>query len=362
VILHNGTGKAGTSTVQFFLRDNRAALAESGVLYPRTPGGGRHSQLGLSAKPDAEMRASPEWPRQRQSEPDELRRFVRRRLVAEIEESGLGRVLLSDEVIFGASLPTLRRLAHFCRRIGPSLRLVTYLRRQDDHLVSRYQEEVKVGGVARLDEWASQDLSDFYDYHRRLTRHREIFAPDTLVVRRFEPSSFTDGSLLQDFLDAAGIGVRASALRPVENQNRSLSAEAVEFLRLVNLLRVEREGARVGQIDNRDLVARLAPERSGPTLTLPEEDLDRFMSRWEDSNQAVAREFLDDPSGRLFREPRKVAETITDQRLDPARLPHFLEVAEIQEAWRAPLRRLAEGQARRAARVRRGLGLRRRGR
>ncbi|MFN8190325.1 MAG: hypothetical protein U0R78_07760 [Nocardioidaceae bacterium] len=347
--LHVGTGKAGSSTIQFFMRDNRDALARLGILYPRTPGGGRHGLLGLSAKPPEEMTASPEWPRQKQSDPLEFRRFVRRRLVREIARSGLPRVLLSDEVIFGSSPATVRNLAAFTRRIASSVRLVVYLRRQDSHMVSRYQEGVKVGGLARIEDWADRDMSQLYDYRARLGFHAQQFQPAHIAVRRFERGAFAEGSLLQDFLDAASIDARAADLTPVADRNASLDAETVEFLRLLNRVRVEQDGAREGQIDNRDLVARLAPASTGPTLTLPADRLDAVMARWAESNASVARDFLGDASGILFREPRRTGNTTVVQRLDPARLDHFLALAEVDGRWEGPLRRLVEVEATRGA-------------
>jgi uncharacterized protein (DUF1778 family) len=59
----------------------------------------------------------------------------------------------------------------------------------------------------------------------------------------------------------------------------------------------------------------------------------------------VAREFLDDETGRLFRAPRKTINTTTEQHLDPARLNHFLALLEIPKEMHAPLRRLAEREA-----------------
>jgi len=345
LVLHLGTGKAGSSSIQFFLRDNRERLAERGILYPRSPGGGRHVQLGLFAKPYAELVTSPEWARIKQTDPAKFRRRFRRRLLAEIEQSGLSRVLLSDEILFGASPPTLRRLAEFTEAVARSRRLVVYLRRQDDHMVSRYQQGVKIGWVERLSEWAREDMSDLYDYRARLERHRRLFAPATVVVRRFEPAGFADGSLFQDFLDAAGVDARVSDLLPVADRNRSLDGESIEFLRLLNLYRVEREDATTGLIDNRALVDRLAIVSTGPTLTMPDVFLDEFMARWEDSNRAVARDFLGDRSGQLFRMPRKSRNTTTEQVLDPARLDHYLEVLELPEQLEEPLRAIAEREA-----------------
>ena len=346
LVLHIGTGKAGSTSIQFFLRDNRERLGELGWLFPTSPGRARHQRLGLFTKSPAELEVSPEWSRQKTSDPAQFRRTFRRRLIAEIERSGLSRVLLSDEILFGSSGQALQRLSRFTNRIARSVRLVVYLRRQDDHMVSRYQQGVQIGWVTRLSEWSREDMSDLYDYASRLRRHQQILAPTTIAVRPFERDRFVDGSLYQDFLEAAGIDARAADLDQVPDlRNTSLDAESVEFLRLLNLSRVEHEGAVPGLIDNRRLVRRLVEASDGPVLTLPASVLDEFMSRWEESNQEVAREFLGDPTGRLFRAPRKTANTTTEQRLDPARLDHFLEVSELPEDLHAPLRRIAEREA-----------------
>jgi hypothetical protein len=229
-----------------------------------------------------------------------------------------------------------------------SLRLVVYLRRQDDHMVSRYQQGVKIGWVVRLDEWVRQDdMSELYHYDTRLRMWERLLQPSDLVVRRFEPAGFVGGSLYQDFLDAAGIDARVGELAQVAAPvNESLDAESVEFLRLLNLYRVENEAATAGLIDNRSLTRRLAEASTGPTLTLPAPLLDEFMARWEESNRRVARDILGDGSGRLFQLTRKTANTTTEQRLAPSRLDHFLELSEVPEHMHAPLRGLAEREAR----------------
>jgi hypothetical protein len=70
------------------------------------------------------------------------------------------------------------------------------------------------------------------------------------------------------------------------------------------------------------------------------------MEQWEESNRGVAREILGDQTGQLFRAPRKTSNTTTEQRLDPARLDRFTELLELPERMHAPLRRLAEREAR----------------
>jgi hypothetical protein len=346
VVLHIGCRKTGTSSIQFFLRDNRERLLELGLLYPSTPGRARHVRLGLFAKTQAELRRSPEWYRQKQRNRAKFRAAFLRRVQGEIEDHGLSRVLFSDEDLYGCSRPALRRLHRFTAAMSRSLRLVVYLRRQDDHLVSVYQQQVKIGEVLRLDAWAQQDMTAIYDYAARLRLWQRLLEPTELVVRRFEADSFVDGSLFQDFFDAAGVEARAEDMEHGSHRNDSLDVDSVEFLRLLNLYRVENEGATAGLIDNRNLVARLSEASTGPVLTLPAPTLDAFMARWEGSNRDVARQFLADGSGRLFRADRKTRNTTTEQQLDPARVDELVALLELPDRWRDPLRRLAEREAR----------------
>jgi hypothetical protein len=324
-------------------------LAELDCLYPKTPGRTRHARLGLFVQPVSALDDLPSWHRQGVTSPKEFRQTFRRRLIREINQSGLTRVLMSDEALYGSADAALQRLRRLTDRIARTLRVVVYLRRQDDHLVSRYQQVVKVGETRRLDARTRQlDLSKTYDYDARLSTWQRLVEPSDVVVRRFEKDSFAEGSLYQDFLDAAGIDARAEHWQQTRIQNESLDAEAVEFIRICNIYRGEGDPSADLLPANQALVKGLAPHATGPTLTLPDAVLDEFMSQWEESNRRVARHFLADESGDLFRTPRKSRHTTTEQRLDPARLDHFLGLLELPEQTHAALRALVEREARTA--------------
>ena len=346
LVLHIGSGKTGTSSIQNFLHQNRDRLAELGHLYPRTPGRDRHTKLGHFVMPDEKLAGINTWRSQGFDDPAEFRRVFRRKLFAEINRSGLSHVIMSDEALYGSPTKALERMRTFTDRVARTLRIVAYLRRQDDHLISRYQQVVKVGEVRRLAERTrALDLSGTYDYHAKLSTWRRLLEPTEFVVRRFEPAGFVDGSLYQDFLDAAGVDARAAEMKQPPNRNESLDAEAVEFLRILNLHRVEHEGATPGLINNRALVVRLAEASTGPVLTLPPDVLDAFMEQWEETNRSVARDFLGEEDGELFRAPRKSSNTTTDQRLDPARVADFVDLLELPGSLLGPLRRIAEREA-----------------
>ena len=69
------------------------------------------------------------------------------------------------------------------------------------------------------------------------------------------------------------------------------------------------------------------------------------MEQWKESNRAVARDFLDEETEPLFRAPRKTHDTTAEQRLDPPRLEHFITLLELPRPVHAPLRWLAEREA-----------------
>lgn len=348
VVLHIGSDKTGTTSIQQFLRRNRAALAGQGILYPRAPGDVRHIELGLYARPDEVLPESRLWRRGDYSTPEAFRRRLRRRLLREVREAGASTVVLSDEALYRMPAESIGRLRGLIDELARQVRVVVYLRRQDDHLVSRYQQAVKLGEVLDLDAWSRRDLSSVYDYWSRLAEWQQAWQPAAISVRPFERGRFPEGSLTQDFLDAAGIDIRAAELRSTTVRNESLGVEAVELLRVLNLYQVEHDGAEPRRISNRAHVKRLRQADSGPQVTLPEADLDQFMAGWAESNGRVARELLHDPTGELFHEPRKTAGTTTEQVLDPTRLGHYLGLLEIPEEQHAQIRRISEREAARS--------------
>ena len=110
IVLHLGAGKTGTSSLQYRLAANRNVLAAHGTLYPRTPGGARHTRLGMFAKSDEELVRTGAWRRMGRPDPRRFRRRFRRRLLQEIADADAGRVLFSDEALFGLPDEAVRRL------------------------------------------------------------------------------------------------------------------------------------------------------------------------------------------------------------------------------------------------------------
>ncbi len=345
VVLHVGMGKTGTTTIQAVFHRSRRALARQGILYPRSPGPRRHARIGLAMQPDDGVpRDSVGWRRQGVSTPGELRPILEDALFREVERRRPEHLLISDEALLRAANGTLANLRELCDRLASTVRVVAYLRRQDEHLCSRYQQVIKREGEVRTLTQRAQALDEVHDFHARLLAWRDIMRPDHLVVRTFEPDRFVDGSLLSDFVAASGLEIAPGTLAEVPARNESLDAETVEVLRILNLHLRE-----IGRHPERDLsnsvIRAVQPHTSGRTLTLPEPALDDFMARWSATNEAVVRDFLPERAGPLFRPGRRSRPTTTEQALPAARLHELLALADLPEAWRAPLGRIVAQEA-----------------
>ena len=63
LVVHVGTGKAGSSSIQRMMNVNREQVAAAGHLYIRTPGVARHTRLALYLKSDDDLDLDPVWHR-----------------------------------------------------------------------------------------------------------------------------------------------------------------------------------------------------------------------------------------------------------------------------------------------------------
>jgi hypothetical protein len=338
VVLHIGSGKTGTSAIQTFLAGRRDELAAAGVLYPRAMGPVRHVHLSHYVKRDEYLVRSLVWRRGGHTDPEAYRREQRAALGEELRRTRPRRLLLSDEGLYSLQGRALGVLRSLLEPYAEQRTVLVYLRPQAEHLVSRYQQSVKVGAIERLADFAERDHTLLYDYAARLRAWEEAMAPARVLVRPFQPRRFAGGSLLGDLVAAAGLPITAPAAAG-DRRNESLDAEAVEVLRLLNLAAVEHDGARPGSIDNRAAVQRLAGLPRGPLLTLPPPVLDAFAARWAAGNAEVGRRHLGGED--LFVPAPPSVATTTEQGLEPERLEELLAVLEVPEERRRQVRRLA---------------------
>jgi hypothetical protein len=174
--------------------------------------------------------------------------------------------------------------------IFSSVKVIVYLRRQDEYLLSLYSTAVQSGSTATLAEFADdQNESHRYDYSAILSRWSAAFGKANVICRRYERSRMEGGEIVTDFLTSAGMESFCSLPREM-NRNRSLDAVSLEFLRRLN----EQIGNDIDGGPRADILLAVSEQSSGPLPTLPQPKLRAFMGRYETSNRAVASDYFGD--------------------------------------------------------------------
>jgi len=293
VILHIGTEKTGTTSVQRFFRLNRARLAERGILYPVAPGNQSHAGIPVSAQA-----FSKRGPLRRsvgvrnESDARAYREQLWQELGAEFAARPYRMAVLSSEHCSSRlqEESELRWLKESLSHLAGRIRIVVYIRRQDDYLLSTFSTSIKSGSTKPLAWPAERLMHDRYDHHRLLERWSAVFGRENVVCRKFERASLKDGDVVADFLEVAGIEAGPQFEQP-EEVNEALDAETLEFLRLLNKHVPRFNGKKLNPLRD-NLVPLLSKASRGALLTLDQAELARFMAQFDESNAKVARDWF----------------------------------------------------------------------
>lgn len=223
IFLHIGSHKTATTFLQNSFANNPAALAEIGVLYPRS---GMIYQAHFKLSGELRDRALAERPL------DRLPEWAA--MLAEIDASPLQTILLSSEEFGWGTDP--ERLAVLAERY--EVKIVFYLRSPDSHMESFYNQFVKdfITRESRtLETYIAEEPLTFLDTAKLLKPWAEIFGPEAICLRLFDKAFLPDG-ILPDFLRVLGAkkipvfrAPDVSILHKV-----SLPPDALEYLRLTN--------------------------------------------------------------------------------------------------------------------------------
>jgi len=222
ILVHIGTHKTGTSSIQHFLRVEAERLARAGLVVPVTgtlnPTSGHHNIA---------------WELYRDERFDPTRGTLDR-LLAELDRSGAERAVISAEDLefLGVYPEALAGFDQKLRLAGWKPTYLVYFRKAESYVVSLYgtlraRRKIRANFVAFLFSflrhgWFSVG-PEFYELSRRrfCERWRAVTGKDALVTVDFDESTGEGGPVVR-FLQIAGIDDPAllAAARDTPTVNR----------------------------------------------------------------------------------------------------------------------------------------------
>lgn len=229
--------------------------------------------------------------------------------VVETAAPGIDTVLMSSENLTGNLIRPgeIARLRDLLSPHFESIRIVAYLRRQDDALLSMYGEYMRRGfsrqPFERFLDVALKDrgMVPYLYYKAMLSQWIAAFGREAISVRLFDRAALRGGEVLQDFMaEVLGAETDLSDLVPSAKDNVGLAAPVLEFLRVMHQV-----------VPNRLPDGRFNPERAAlraaidalpaePRPRLSRAQSARIMERFAPANAWLGETFFPDVEGPLF--------------------------------------------------------------
>jgi len=305
IYLHVGTTKTGSTSIQTLLRENQELLRQKGFA-AYTP-----CRLGGADNP-YRMRGVAEYLSLFSTRLPSSRKRVEwfEHFLVGLKNQTADRIILSEECLWNV-IGSRRKRRVFSKLIRElhtfaDVKVLVYLRRQDNHLMSAYQQSLKGGRMGGLT--CRQYLRMMpdgglrADYGRCLKWLWGRMGKESLIVRVFEPEQFDRGSLLADFLSQVGLDLDDGFHVPEERRNPGISPFLAEIIRCLGFFYAQktliRPFLRLKWVeDGRYRKQGLEHQFLSPA------DRRRLMETYKAGNQWVARELLGRDDGILFYDP-----------------------------------------------------------
>lgn len=295
--IHIGTPKTGSSAIQSFLWQNKETLEKNGYCYP-----------DLSFRYDFVSKHRNGYFLRAEDLGNKGSGFEEGMEIIRLSFEKYSNVILSDEGIWYEGTKWHKKLLKIMQKRGYQVKLIVYLRRQDEYLISRWNQYVKTAASKYkdiekdLNEWETflqKGLKDFtMNYGDNLKRLEEIYERKNICVRRYDRKYFPDNSICSDFLQSIGLRRTEEYTETQMLVNPSLSQNTAEIQRVLNTLLGEVEGENTDDNTSLQFFRKLLlsfselSQKSYPCSMFSEEEAKEFMEQYHKGNCKVAKEYF----------------------------------------------------------------------
>ena len=330
--VHIGSPKTGTSAIQRFLHLNTRVLYEKGFIFRQMPfqTDFSHDYIGVGTNRNG---------------------YFLHETGTDYFKKGLGclsdwfrekdSIILSDEGLYNKAgrKGTESGLKEYADQNNIQVRIILYLRRQDELVESYYRQSMKdnMNNTLPISSYTDRRLEKD-DYAAKIACFSDVFGKESVCVRLYDPAGWkaANTNIFADFLSCVGLSLTDEFAMPGREVNTSLSCNAAEIKRIVNqvdpYIKPEHK-FKVNRMFNSAgaKCSVLSPDKEKYTI-LSEEERRKVLDRVRESNDQVAKEYLD--QDHLF--PEDIPEApVWDKEnpdlLDDVILYYALVTARLQE-------------------------------
>lgn len=228
--IHIGTWKTGSSTIQFNLHTVKNELEREGLFYL--------SKGDKMVVDDAIIRNF------RELNHDYIL-ASRNKLISILERkiaiNPAMRFIASAEEFSGDPFSgfenctdVAKNIYEITKDLNLDIRIIVYIRRQDDFVESLYTQSIHLGGHKTFDEFLSDFNTEAFHWDNLLNSYADVFGKENIIVRRYHKSFLPENdSLIKEFGEILGSQVLKN-FNKTNPRNRGISRDALEITRITN--------------------------------------------------------------------------------------------------------------------------------
>jgi len=273
VYLHIGSHKTGTTSIQVFLSENRKAFMEAGLAYltygPKAPAANMLINKIASQDPNMVKKV---W-----------------RVLAKQRENA-EHCLISAENLFATSPNMLKTALHAeLVRPGEDVKIICYLRRQDEYLESLFLQRLRNGRTRQsLEKFIQSRISlGRGRYTKTLDLWKTAFPEAEILVRVYQRNKLIGQDAIEDFLHLIGMEKLKALQATPQEANPRANRDLYDLLQLV-AQNTKYDVAKVNaQLVNADL-----PHTGAGRNLLSDEQRKEIFNHFKDENIKLAENYL----------------------------------------------------------------------
>ncbi|WP_221793736.1 hypothetical protein [Oceanobacter mangrovi] len=246
LILHIGTGKTGSSSIQHTL--DSLSLKDCSFLYDMS---------GQTAFSNTEE------------------------LIKKIDSAPKNKIIYSNEWLYRASKNIVKELAEKLMD-NYKIQIIIYIRRQDEFAISAYQQKLKTKSKKFKSGAIALPEEDYpirgNNYFTLINKWANAFGKENIKIRIFSKSTLKNGCVVQDFADITGLQIAAEQ---VIHKNTSMGLESLKVATLMNELGYSK-GIRNKVLSSINDTVKMLPDRASAR---------EFYKKFIPSNKRLKQEF-----------------------------------------------------------------------
>lgn len=338
-VIHIGTEKTGTTSLQSMLHLQRAVLQDRGFHFVRSPGHRNNRWLPSAFISDDNpddfvkevSRGDHEtWWSKRE---DFFARF--RAEMGSLEE-GTHTVVVSSEHFHSrlTRQDEVDDFRDFIREYASSVEIVCYVRPQVDTCISLFSTSLRVGQVRSFEQFLETCHPDniYYNYFRMLGMWADAFGRDSVVVREFSREKLQGGSILDDFISYLSPELLDVVDRTVDDVNESINPIGQALLLSVNRYLSADGGYSEASLRLQRTVMRyIARALPGKGDQPSPEQHERIQARFADANARLAAEYFPAGESIFDTSPREAPVVKADEKFVEAQVNVFSLLSEFEK-------------------------------